>query len=134
MSTITAADIKGLCATALPDSAIDNLISTVESRVGECVRENYPECEAITILSYAVCHFVEAAAGGSVTSRKAANGSSVNIEQYGAGQGFRSTPSGRILIALDIMGCTSKLVADTFVFTTIGDANRSTQVRSFLLS
>ena len=134
MTTITTADIKALCATAMPDSAIKSLICTVESRVGACVRENYPDCEAVTILSYAVCHFVEAAAGGSVTSRKAANGSSVNVEQYGAGQGFRSTPSGRILIALDIMGCTSKLVADTFVFTTIGDSNRSTQVRSFLLS
>lgn len=118
----------------MPDSAVDNLILTVESRVGGCVRESYPECEADTIISYAVCHFIEAAAGGSVTSRKAANGSSVNIEQYGEGQGFRSTPSGRILIALDILGCTSKLVADTFVFTTIGDANRSTQIRSTLLS
>ncbi len=134
MSSITAADIKGLCATAMPDKAIDSLILMVESRVGDCVRENYPECEAVVILSYAVCHFVEAASGGSVTSRKSANGASVNIEQYGAGQGFRSTASGRILIALDIAGCTSKLVADTFVFTTIGDANRSTQIRGNLLT
>ncbi len=134
MSTVTASDIKGLCPTSMSDSAVDNLILMVESRVGECVRESYPECEATVIISYAVCHFVEAAAGGSVTSRKSANGASVNVEQYGKGQGFRSTPSGRTLISLDIFGCTSKLVADTFVFTTIGDANRSSQVRSFLLS
>lgn len=134
MSTVTAADIKGLCSTSMTDSAVDNLILMVESRVGDCVRQTYPECEATVIISYAVCHFIEAAAGGSVTSRKAANGASVNIEQYGKGQGFRTTPSGRILLSLDIQGCTSKLVADTFVFTTIGDANRSTQVRDFLLS
>lgn len=122
---ITPNDVKAFCSTRLPDSAIDTLIGMVQTRIGTCVQDVYAEDEAKMILIYSVCHFVEAAQGGSVTNKKAANGASITIEQYGAGQGLRSTPSGRLLLQVDINGCTNALVAETFIFSTVGDPNPS---------
>ena len=122
---ITPTDVRQFCKTTLPDAAIDSLICTVRSRIGSCVNSSYEDCVAKSLFIYAVCHFIEAAQGGSVTSKRAANGASIQIEQLGKGQGLRSTPSGRILIQLDISGCYSNLVADTFVFATVGNPNPS---------
>ena len=122
---ITPNDIRAFCSTRLPDPAIDTLIGMVTSKVGACVEASYEGDCAKMVMVYAVCHFAEAAVGGSVTSKRAANGASINIEQYGAGQGLRSTPSGRQAISIDTQGCLSGLFADTFVFGTVGDPNPS---------
>lgn len=122
---ITPNDIKAFCSTRLPDSAIDTLIGMVQERIGVCVESSYGDDAGRSILIYAVCHFIEAAQGGSVTSKKAANGAAITIDQYGKGQGLRATPSGRILLQLDINGCSDSLVASTFVFSTVGDSNPS---------
>ncbi len=121
---ITPAEVNEICPNAFPTAVIDDLICMVQDRIGDCVETSYAECTGRTILKYAVCHFVESMQGGETSSKRAANGASVNYTNMGAGEGLSSTPSGRLLIQLDTAGCTSNLVNDTFLFTTVGSANK----------
>lgn len=121
---LTPADVKEFCSTSLSDAAISSLICVVQAKMGTCAEDAYTECLAKQVLVYAVCHLVEAAKGGSVTSKRAANGASVNVEQYGSGEGLKSTPSGRLLIMIDTEGCYELLIASPLLFTSIGEAAR----------
>lgn len=121
---VTDADVKALCKTAMADAVIDLTINSVQTKIGQCVCDTYDDDTAKLIIMYAVCHFISASGSGDVTSRKAANGSSVSFEQHGTGEGLKSTQFGRLLIMADTEGCHSKLVADTFTFLSIGDPAR----------
>lgn len=119
---ITPEDIKAFCNTDLSDEAITALICVVQAKMGECVELSYDECVGKQILIYATCHLVESQEG-SVTSEKAANGSSVNTEYYGTGEGLKSTSSGRLLAMIDSAGCYNSLFVSPLVFSTLGDAS-----------
>lgn len=122
----TPTDIKALLGTTLPDAVIDGIICMVDELVGDCLTSSYQECTAENIFNWMVCHFIQAMGGGSVTQKRAANGSSISFEQYGTGEGLKSTPFGRMVLMADTQGCYSGLVADTFLFGVIGDPTRST--------
>lgn len=121
----TVDEIKMTCKTTLPDSVVEGIICMVNERVGQCLTQTYPECTATNIFDWMVCHFIEAMQGGSITQKKAANGASISITQYGSGEGLKATPFGRMVIMADIQGCYSNLVADTFLFGVVGDPTRS---------
>lgn len=122
----TPTDIKELIKTPLPDAVVDGIICMVDELVGPCLTSSYPECTAENIFNWMVCHFIQAMDGGSVTQKRAANGASISFEQYGTGEGLKSTPFGRMALTADTKGCYSNLVADTFLFGVIGDPTRST--------
>ena len=90
--------------------------------MGECVESSYEECVGKQILIYAVRALAEGQEG-EVTSDKAANGSSVNYKYNGAGEGVKSTASGRLLFAIDTQGCYQSLFQQTVFFGSVGDAN-----------
>ena len=122
----TVADIRELIKTPLPDAVIESIICMVNELVGECLTTSYPACTAENIFNWMVCHFIQATDGGSVTQKRAANGASISFEQYGTGEGLKSTPFGRMVLMVDTKACYSNLVADTFLFGVIGDPTRST--------
>ena len=119
-------EIRDLIKTPLPDAVIQNMICMVDELVGECLLSTYQECTAENIFNYMVCHFIQAMDGGSASQKRAANGASITFEQYGTGEGLKSTPFGRMVVMLDTANCYSGLVADTFLFGVIGDPTRST--------
>ena len=119
--TITAADIQAFCPNSLPDAVIDDLICTVQSKIGDCVEAAYPVCEATTILKAAVCHLAQSIDGGEVKSERAPNGASTTYANNGAGEGLKSTQMGRLLLSLDTAGCSNALVAPTFLFLAAGN-------------
>ena len=118
---VTTSDVKEFCTTGLSDAAISALISVVQSKMGVCVEDAYTDDVGKQVLIYAVCHMLESQ-GGSITSEKAANGSSVNYDYYGTGEGVRSTSSGRLLVMIDSAGCYNKLFVSPLLFDTVGDA------------
>tara|TARA_R110000851_G_scaffold3716_2_gene15164 strand:+ start:605 stop:1000 length:396 start_codon:yes stop_codon:yes gene_type:complete len=120
------ADIREVIKTPLPDSVIEGIIGMVNELVGACLSSSYPTNTAENIFKWMVCHFIQAMDGGSVTQKRAANGASISFEQYGTGEGLKSTPFGRMVVMADTKGCYSGLVADTFLFGVIGDPTRST--------
>lgn len=113
--------IKETCPSALPDAVINGLICTTTERIAGCLETTYPMCTAELLLTYAVCHFVQTAAGGDKKTTKAPNGASTTLEIYGGGEGLSSTPMGRILLSLDTAGCANALTQDTFLFDTLGN-------------
>ena len=119
-------DIRELIKTPLPDAVIESIICMVNELVGDCLTSSYPECTTENIFNWMVCHFIQAMDGGSATQKRAANGASISFEQYGTGEGLKSTPFGRMVLMVDTQGCYSGLVADTFLFGVIGDPTRST--------
>ena len=119
---ITSSDIKDFCKSALSDATIDALICVVQDKMGACAESSYSECVAKQVLIYATCHMIESQKGGSVKSKRAANGAGITIEQYGGGEGVKSTPSGRLLLMIDSAGCYNSLFASPLLFTTVGDA------------
>jgi hypothetical protein len=122
--TITPSDVKEFCKSALSDKAIDALICVVTDKMGACAEAAYSDCVAEQVLIYAVCHMIEAQKGGSVTSKRAANGAGITIQQYGSGEGLKSTPSGRLLLMIDSAGCYNQLISSPLLFTTVGNAAR----------
>ena len=121
---ITASDVKEFCSTSLSDAAIDALICVVQDKMGECAESSYSECVAKQVLIYATCHLIESQKGGSVTQKRAANGASISTEQYGTGEGVKSTPSGRLLIMIDSAGCYNNLFVSPLLFASVGNAAR----------
>ena len=121
--TVTVADVKEFCVTPLSDAALNALITVVQSKMGECVETSYSSTLDVgkQILIYAVCHLAQSQ-DGSVTSEKAANGSSVNYEYYGRGEGIKSTDAGNLLVMIDSAGCYNKLFVSPLLFTTVGDS------------
>ena len=121
--TVTVADVKEFCVTPLSDAALTALITVVQSKMGECVETSYSLNLDVgkQILIYAVCHLAQSQ-DGSVTSEKAANGSSVSYGYYGTGEGVKSTSSGRLLVMIDSAGCYHNLFASPLLFTTVGDS------------
>lgn len=119
--TVTLETIKETCPTTLPDAVISGLICTTTERIAGCLEMSYPECTAELLLTYAVCHFVQAAAGGDKKMTKAPNGASTTLEIYGGGEGLSSTPMGRLLVSLDTKGCANSLTQNTFLFGTVGN-------------
>lgn len=124
--SITPADVKSVCKTGLADSVIQMFIDSVNSKIGACLESAYDLNNANLLLTLYSCHYVEALKGGSTSQKRAANGASVTVEQYGTGEGLKSTPSGRMALSLDTEGCYSGLINDTFVFDTFGDPARGT--------
>ena len=119
---ITPDDVKEFCSTSLSDEAITALICVVQARMGACAESSYDECTAKQILIYATCALTESQSG-EITSTKAANGSSVNYNYNGAGEGVKSTASGRLLAMIDTSGCYQSLFQQTVYFGSVGDAN-----------
>ena len=119
---VSVSDVKSFCKTSLPDAAIEALICVVQDKMGECAQDAYSECVAKLVLTYAVCHLIESQKGGSTKSKRAANGASVTIEQYGTGEGLKSTPSVRLLLMIDSAGCYNQLFVSPLVFLSVGDA------------
>lgn len=113
---VTPCDIKS----SLDDDEINDLICVVQSKMGECVETSYDECVGKRILIYAVRHMLESQEGA-ITSEKAANGSSVNYEYYGTGEGVKSTSAGRMLVMLDSSGCYHNLFTSPLYFGVVGD-------------
>lgn len=120
--TISASDVREFCKTSMTDTAIDILIVVVKDKMETCAESAYSATVAKQVLIYAVCHMIDSQKGGSVTSKRAANGASVSIEQYGTGEGLKSTPSGRLLLMIDSAGCYNSLFASPLLFTTVGNA------------
>ena len=118
---ITPADIKAFCPNSLPDAVVTSLIDLVTERMGECAESAYPADTAKTILTYAVCHFVQVTEGGEVKSERAPNGASTTFENHAGGEGLKSTQSGRTLLMLDTAHCANNLVTKTFLFMAVGD-------------
>lgn len=119
--TITIPDVNAFCPNSLPDDVITSLISLVTERMGDCAESAYPADTAKTILIYAICHFVQVTEGGEVKSERAPNGASTTFENHVAGEGLKSTQSGRTLLMLDTAGCSNNLVQQTFVFLAAGN-------------
>lgn len=117
---VTPCDVKAFSNTGMTDEAINALICVVQSKIGECVESFYDECVGKQILIYAVAHMLESQEGA-ITSEKAANGSSVNYEYYGTGEGVKSTSAGRMLVMLDSSGCYHNLFTSPLYFGVVGD-------------
>lgn len=117
---VTPCDVKSFTNTNMSDEAINGLICVVQAKIGECVESAYDECVGKQVLIYATAHMLESQEG-SITSEKAANGSSVNYEYYGTGEGVKSTSAGRMLVMLDSAGCYNNLFVSPLVFMSIGD-------------
>jgi hypothetical protein len=120
---VTIGDIREECPTSLSDDAINRLICVVDAKMGACLTTSYDECLADTIKIYAVCHMIESTQYGAVTSKRAPNGASTNYKQYGAGEGAKSTPHGRLLAQIDTAGCYQVLIPDALTFVSIGNPN-----------
>lgn len=118
---ITPDDIKEFCSTSMSDAAIEALICVVQDKMGACAESSYSECVGKQVLIYATCHLIESQKGGSVTQKRAANGASISTEQYGTGEGVKSTPSGRLLIMIDSAGCYHNLFVSPLIFGTVGN-------------
>ncbi len=128
MIPVSVCDVKSQCVTSLNEAIIDSFISVVQGDMGACVESSYTPDKAKLILTLAVCHLVELQKGGEVTSRRAANGSSINKQINGAGEGIRATSSGRTLQALDSNGCHNALFQSPVFFGVVGNSNRPGRV------
>ena len=119
--TMTPTQVKEFCKTSIPDAAIEALICVVQDKMGVCAESSYSECVAEQVLIYATCHLIESAKG-STTQKRAANGASISTEYYGTGEGLKSTPSGRLLIMIDSVGCYNGLFVSPLILGTVGSA------------
>ena len=121
--------IRERCNTTAPDVVIDDYICLVNSRIGECVAANYPECEQNVIMSLAVCAMLQDShGGGEVKSESAPNGASITYETKGStqGNGFDSNDYWRMLRDIDTAGCTQSLITSGQYFVgTAGSASES---------
>lgn len=106
--TITAADVKAIQATSLPDSVINDIIALMDT-ADTCLDANaVPDAIQRLLKLYGAAHLVYESTAGHVQSERSPTGASRTYKQSSDGAG--SSPWGVQLKQIDQYGCVTSLV------------------------
>jgi len=106
--TITAADVKAVQPTTLPDSVIDDIIATLD-QADACLDANsVPDATQRLLKLYGAAHMVYGTAKGNVQSERSPTGASRTYRE--GGSGLDSSPWGSQVLQFDEYGCVTSLL------------------------
>lgn len=112
--TITPDDVRVVIKTALPDTVLQLLIDTMESKIGMCVNANYDDSTAEIIKLYSVAYLASQATGvREVESSTSANGASVKFKTSETRDGILANQYGKMLFNIDSAGCWNAMITST---------------------
>lgn len=118
--TITPEEVNEFCGCGLSDTMAQLYIDSVTGKIGECLELNYDDATAKLIALNLICH-LSCGTKGQKTSVKAPNGASVNYQAAASKEGLQSSPFGNAAYMLDTSACWTGMIAQSFLFTTIGN-------------
>lgn len=113
MANITAADVREVIGSSMPDSYINAIINLVYIRIGGCLSANYSEETANLIVLNLVAYYLDVANGKTqIASENSPNGASISYQTTTA-KGLAASPFGQLVLAFDSSQCYLGMVVRT---------------------